>query len=166
MAKRPARPDLTVTFHKVASARPTAWWEAVRRTGGVVRGGYMPIGRGVIPHDLAHMAAESVLGLRHGFWGLLALGATYRHGTRQRATRNGRLLVREHRQQLDAAERLGNHHHDLWVSGKSTPVGAIFDQLAAAWSAVPDEASLVVTWPMLDFVSPEANDALPTTRRS
>jgi len=116
----------------------------------------MPIGRGIIPHDLAHMATESVLGLGHGFWGLLSLGATYRQGTRQRSTRNGRLIIRDHRQELDEAEKLGNHHHELWVGGKPTPVGATFDQLAAAWSSVPDERCLVVTWPTLEIVPPEA----------
>jgi len=27
----------------------------------------MPIGRGVIPHDLGHMATEAHLGIDHGF---------------------------------------------------------------------------------------------------
>ena len=52
--------------------RPRAWWEAVRKTGGRVTGGHMPIGRGRIPHDLGHMATEAHLGIADGFWGLLA----------------------------------------------------------------------------------------------
>src|SRR5215204_179814 len=43
-------PSLTVTFHRVDGSSPSAWWEAVRPTGGRFRGAYMPIGRGRIPH--------------------------------------------------------------------------------------------------------------------
>jgi hypothetical protein len=58
---------LTVTFHKMEESPRRAWWEAIRPTGGRVRGGHMPIGRGVIPHDLGHMATEAHLGIDHGF---------------------------------------------------------------------------------------------------
>jgi len=148
-----------VTFHKIGTDRPTAWWEAVRKSGGVVRGGYMPIGCGVIPHDLAHMATESVLGLTDGCWGLLARGATYRHGTRQRATRRGRELIRDNRVRLHEAEQLGNHRHGTWMRGAATPVGPVFERLAAAWSAVPQGGQLVVCWPTLDICAPA--DATP-----
>lgn len=141
---------LVVTFHKVGTQRPSAWWEAVRRSGGTVTGGHMPIGRGVIPHDLAHLATEAVLQLPNGFWGLLARGATYRHGTQQRPTRTGRSLVRDHRRELREAEALGNHHHGTWVEGGSTPVGPTFDHLAQRWNELPVGGSLAVHWPGLD----------------
>jgi hypothetical protein len=47
----------------------------------MIRGGYMPIGRGVIPHDLVHFATEAHFGIEDGFWGLLARGATFTRGT-------------------------------------------------------------------------------------
>jgi hypothetical protein len=83
MINRRSAPTLLVTFHKVMTPRPTAWWEARRRTGGTCRGGYMPIGRGIIPHDLGHMVSEASLGIDDGFWGLLARGATFRIVTQQ-----------------------------------------------------------------------------------
>jgi hypothetical protein len=143
-------PTLVVTFHKVDDGHsPAAWWEAVRSTRGRVTGGFMPIGRGRIPHDLAHMATESHLVIGDGFWGLLARGATFHHGTRQRATRPGRQLIRDHRRGLDAAEALGNHHHRAWRDGEPTPVGPTFDRLAALWERTPNGGTLVVSWPSL-----------------
>ena len=32
--------------------------------------------------------------------------------------------------------------------GKPTPVAPLFDRLAERWSAVPDNGTLVVCWPM------------------
>jgi hypothetical protein len=141
--------SLRVTFHKQSSPRPHAWWEAVRPTGGRIRGGWMPIGRGRIPHDLGHMATEGHLGLANGFWGLLARGATFNPGTDRRPTWPGRELIRRHRDELDVAERLGNHHHVAWRAGEPTPVGPTFDRLERAWSALPDGGTLTVDWPSL-----------------
>ena len=124
--------------------------EARRRTGGRVRGGYMPIGRGRIPHDLGHLATEGHFEVTDGFWGLLARGATFRHGTDQRATRPGRALIAEHRDGLRAAEALGNHHHSRWASGASTPVAPVFDRFAEAWDATPEGGTLTVAWPSLE----------------
>ena len=36
----------------------------------------MASGRGDLPHDLAQFVVESTLELHHGFWGLLANGAS------------------------------------------------------------------------------------------
>ena len=105
-----------------------------------------------IPHDMAHMAAEAHLGIDHGFWGLLARGATYSHGTRQRPTQTGRRIIRENRAALGAAEGLGNHHHFAWAQGEPTPVAPTFDRLAALWEATADGATLTVQWPSLDVV--------------
>jgi hypothetical protein len=108
----------------------------------------MPIGRGVIPHDLAHYATEAHFGIEDGFWGLLALGATFKRGTSKRTTRPGRALVAANRAGLHAAEQLGNAHHALWSSGKPTPVSPTFDRLAEQWLAVPADGTLTVYWPM------------------
>jgi hypothetical protein len=147
-------PTLTVTFHKVLGHSPTAWWEAVRVKGGRVRGGHMPIGRGRIPHDLGHMATEAHFAITDGFWGLLARGATFDHGTHQRRTRPGRQLIRDNKAGLDAAEALGNEHHFAWRDGKPTPVAPAFDRLARLWDALPDGGTLTLRWPTLEVVEP------------
>ena len=41
-----------------------------------------------LPHDLTHFVVEAGLGLEHGFWNLVANGATFRSLGR-RATRPG-----------------------------------------------------------------------------
>jgi hypothetical protein len=108
----------------------------------------MPIGRGVIPHDLVHFAAESHFGIDDGFWGLLARGATFKRGTDRRVTRPGRALISDNRAGLNTAEHLGNAHHSLWMEGKPTPVSPTFDRLAEEWLAIPDKGTLTVYWPM------------------
>jgi hypothetical protein len=118
----------------------------------------MPIGRGVIPHDLVHLATEARLGLEFGFWGLLARGATFRRGTDRRRTRPGRALIAEHRPDLLQAEALGNAHHQAWLAGRPTPVGATFDRLARLWEALPDGGALGVDWPTLAVRSEAANE--------
>ena len=158
MVRPPAR--LTISFHKVMEPSPLAWWEAVRPTGGVVRGGWMPIGRGVIPHDLGHLATEAHLGISDGFWGLLARGATFKRGTDRRSTRPGRALVAANRAGLQRAEGLGNEHHHAWAQGRPTPVAPTFDRLAAAWTALPDGGTLVVHWPSLALGAPRGEGRL------
>ncbi|MEM9036581.1 MAG: hypothetical protein AAGD18_18440 [Actinomycetota bacterium] len=141
------RPDLSITFHRIADRPDFSSWTAVRRTGSRVSGGYTPIGRGRIPGDLAHLAVEAHFGLDHGFWGLLAKGATFDHGTDQRPTRTGRAIVAEHRAQLADADRLAHRHQTLWARDEPTPVGSAFDELEAAWSAVQPGGSLSASWP-------------------
>ncbi len=159
-----AAPTLTVTFHKVGPPRRNAWWEAVRPTGGRVRGGYMPIGRGRIPHDLGHMASESHFGIEDGFWGLLARGATFKRGTDRRPTATGRALIARHRAGLDEAETIGNAHHWAWVMDRPTPAQPTFDRLAELWSSTPDGGTLTVCWPSLD-VAPGREAAAPVASR-
>jgi hypothetical protein len=141
------RPDLIVRFHKVDAPRPHAWWQATRRTRGTITGGHMPIGRGVIPHDLVHLATEGALGLGDGFWGLLARGATFKRGTDRKRTSFGRALVAANRGELQRAEHLGNEHHARWLAGSATPVAPAFDRLASLWSPLVDGGTLVVEWP-------------------
>lgn len=140
---------LTITFHRDADRLTCAWWEATARGRRPVRGGCMPIGRGVIPHDLAHLAVEAHVGVPDGFWGLLARGATFRRGTDRRPTRPGRTLVADNRRALHDAEQLGNAHHGAWMAGRATPVAPVFDALAEQWRAVPPGGTLTVEWPSL-----------------
>jgi hypothetical protein len=156
MPPRPA-PTLTVTFHKAGRpGQPCAWWEAVRPKGGRIRGGYMPVGRGRIPHDLGHMATEAHLGITDGVWGLLARGATFKRGTDRRTTPQGRELVVRNRAALHRAEGLGNHHHFAWASGQPTEVGPTFDRLERQWAALPDGGTMTVLWPSLEIVEGSA----------
>ena len=154
------QPTLVVTFHR---QERLAWWEAVRPTRGRVVGGYMPIGKGRIPHDLGHMATEAHFGITDGFWGLLARGATFDHGTRQRPTQPGRQLIRDHRAGLQRAEALGNHHHGAWSRGEATEVGPTFDHLARQWDALPDAGTLTIRWPSLEIVSITDDQACTVT---
>ena len=129
----------------------------------------MPIGRGRIPHDLGHMATEAHLDIHDGFWGLLARGATFNHGTRQRPTKPGRQLIRDNRRALAATEALGNHHHATWATGGSTPVAPTFDRLARLWDATPDGGTLTIRWPTLDVDTDTDIDdrrSLSATRRT
>ncbi|MGH9271156.1 MAG: hypothetical protein ACRDZ2_07770 [Ilumatobacteraceae bacterium] len=96
------------------------------------------------------MATEAHFGIEDGFWGLLARGATFRHGTQQRATKSGRQLIRDHRAALAAAEATGNQHHFAWAQGHPTPVAPTFDRLARLWDAVPEGGTLTIQWPTLD----------------
>mgnify|MGYP001140726927 FL=1 len=63
-------------------------WEAVRarrtRVPGCCMGGR--VRADTLPHDLAGFVIEGGLGLRHGFWGLIAEGATF-NSMRKRRTR-------------------------------------------------------------------------------
>jgi hypothetical protein len=117
----------------------------------------MPTGRGVIPHDLVHLATEAMLGLEFGFWGLVARGATFRRGTDRRRTRPGRALIAVHRSDLHQAEALGNAHHQAWLDGRPTPLAPTFDRLARLWQDLPDGGSLQVEWPTLAVGSEAAS---------
>jgi hypothetical protein len=143
---------LTVTFTKHEDGhQPAASWEAVSPGGRRERGAYMPIGRGRIPHDLAHLLVEGHLGIDDGVWGLLARGATYKRGTSRRPTEPGRAIVRDNREALDHAEGLGNHHHHAWRNGEPTEVASTFERFAAAWRALPGGGTLTVEWPSLEL---------------
>ena len=153
---------MTVVFHRMAERPSFSWWEAEPAGRRRFSGGHMPIGRGVIPHDLVHLATEAELGLEFGFWGLLARGATFRRGTDRRRTRPGLALITTHRAELDRAELLGNAHHHAWRTGLPTELGTTFDRLAALWGTVPPGGGLTVGWPGLDV----GRTPRPSGRRS
>ncbi|MGI9053834.1 MAG: hypothetical protein ACR2HQ_14530 [Ilumatobacteraceae bacterium] len=98
------------------------------------------------------MATEAHFRINVGFWGLRARGATFKHGTQQRATQPGRHLVRDNRARLGAAEAIGNEHQFAWAMGKRTPVGLTFDRLSRLREALPDGNTLTVRCPTLEFV--------------
>jgi len=136
-----------VTFRKVESGQCD--WEAVRarrtrvpgcRMGGRVREGHLP-------HDLAGFLIEGGLGLRHGFWGLIAEGATFT-SMRKRPTREGRALIAAHRAELDSAEARVHAEEHLLEHGGDSPLRPEWDAMVARWAALSVGEVLELEWPL------------------
>jgi hypothetical protein len=98
-----------------------------------------------VPHDLAGFVVEQALDVRHGFWGCVAEGATFRSLGRRR-TQPGRALVRAHAGDLDDAERRVNAAVQAWLAGAPTPATTALDDALARWRALPEGGELVLTW--------------------
>jgi hypothetical protein len=135
---------MQIAFYKVDEGRLCAWRAHVpkRRP---FEGTTMASGP-TLPHDLAQFVAESTLGLPHGFWGLLAAGATF-ESVRRRRTRPGRQLIRANHAALMATEHLVNGHVAAWRAHAPTPLGPALDAMLARWRALPVGAELRVEWP-------------------
>jgi hypothetical protein len=136
---------MRVTFHKRALGR--CYWEAVRtkraRVPGCQMGGY--VRPGALPHDLAQFVVEAGLGLRHGFWGLVADGATF-ESLGKRRTREGRAVIRAHRDALNAAEALVNAEVQVLEAGGYSVVREEFDRIATQWAQLPEGGTLELVW--------------------
>src|SRR5215468_11180684 len=78
---------MQVVFYKVDNGRLCAW-VATPPKGKRFQGTTMASGRD-LPHDLAQCVVEATLGLQHGFWGLLANGATFKSVVGRRRTQPG-----------------------------------------------------------------------------
>jgi hypothetical protein len=136
---------MQVAFYKVDHGRLCAWVATPpkRRR---FQGTTMASGRD-LPHDLAQFVVEATLGLQHGFWGLLANGATFKSVVGRRDTKPGRRLISEHREALNANEHLVNAHVTAWRTGASTPAGPALDAMLVRWRALPVGEELCVDWP-------------------
>jgi hypothetical protein len=99
-----------------------------------------------LPHDLAQFVVEVTLGLKEGFWNLVANGATFKSLGRRR-TKPGRRLIAAHRGALNEAENVVNVHVAAWRDGAPTPVGPALDVMLARWRALPVGGELEVEWP-------------------
>jgi hypothetical protein len=137
-----------VTFRK--EKRGVCMWTAFpakRRPVGAVGGG----GFGTLPHDLAQFVVERELGHRHGFWGCLADGATFRTVARssrgRRRTPQGKAVIAAHVAELDAAEHDAHVHVAAWLGGRPTPVATALDELRTAWLALPEHGELTLEFP-------------------
>jgi hypothetical protein len=121
-------------------------WEADlgkrRRVPGALMGGY---GQG-LPHDLVQYVVEAATGYEHGFWGLVARGATFR-STGRRLTKPGRDVIARHREELRASERLAGAHVAQWQSGEQTPVTVALDGALSQWATVTPADMLTFEWP-------------------
>jgi hypothetical protein len=135
---------MQVAFYKVDNGRLCAWVAAPpkRRR---FQGTTMASGRD-LPHDLAQFVVEATLGLHHGFWGLLANGATFKSVPGRRRTQPGLQLIRAHSQALNSIEHLVNAHVAAWRMGASTPAGPALDAMLARWQVLPVGEELRLDW--------------------
>lgn len=154
---------MIVRFRKLPLG--ACYWEAMRakrtRVPGSHMGGYVPEGH--LPHDLAQFVIEAGLGLRHGFWGLVADGATYA-STGRRRTAEGRAIIAAYREELNAAEAAVNDELRILHAGGESPVKAEFDRVAALWHALPEDGVLELTWSMP--ARPLGSSVRPRVRRT
>ena len=133
---------MVVTFRKVGRG---CSWTALRPPRTKVPGPTMAAGKD-LPHDLSTFVIERALGIRHGFWGCVADGATFRTLGRRR-TPQGKEVIGRHVAELDDAERRVNDVYFAWRAGRTTPVDGELDAMTARWLALDDGGELVVEWP-------------------
>jgi hypothetical protein len=101
-----------------------------------------------LPHDLAHYEVERALGLRHGFWGCVAEGATFQsmtlvQGRRQPAwAERSREVLRRHRGELTEAEALVGLMLELFGAGVDGDEDALRRRLARRWTPAHGGAAI------------------------
>jgi hypothetical protein len=136
---------MEIDFYKVDDGRGCTWVAAPagRRP---FQGSTMAAG-GDLPHDLVHFVVESTLDLQHGFWGLVANGASFKSIPGRRPTKPGRQLIKTHGEALNRAEAIVNEHWWAWRRGAATPMGAALDAMTARWQALAVGEPLRVEWP-------------------
>ena len=135
---------MEVRFGKGKGGRVCSW-TALRRKRIRVPGPSMAAG-GDIPHDLVTFVVEQTLGIRHGFWGCVAEGATFRTLGRKR-TEDGKAVIQRYGKELDEAEWRVNDVYFAWRAGGDTPVDAALDEILATWRNLGEGEELVLTWP-------------------
>ncbi len=136
--------SMQVAFYKADGGRLCAWTAQIPQHR-PFQGTTMASGRN-LPHDLAQFVAESMLALPHGFWGLLAGGATF-ESVRRRRTKPGRRVISTHRAALIATEHVVNAHVAAWRANAPTPVGPALDAMLTRWRALPVGEELRMEWP-------------------
>ena len=137
---------MRVEFTKRAKgSRVDCHWDAVRGKRTRVPGSTMGVGRG-LPHDLAQYVIEAASGYQHGFWGLVAQGATFK-STGRKPTLPGRAVIAAHRHELAEAEKLAGFHMARWEAGERTPIAIALAAALAQWRALSKDERLVFTWP-------------------
>ena len=117
-----------------------------------------------LPHDLAQLVVEAGLDLEHGFWNLVANGATFRSLGR-RPTTPGRELIAAYRAELNEVEGAVNRHVQAWRDGDPTPVAPELDAMLCRWRALPPGEDLVVEWPTRRLPRPPPHVRRTPTRR-
>jgi hypothetical protein len=142
--KRPVL-AMEVVFYKEDDGR-LCGWRATPPHRRRFQGTTMASGRD-LPHDLAQFVVEDALGLEHGFWGLLAKGATFKSVPGRRRTQPGQEIVRAHREDLDDVERVVNAHVTAWRTGAVTPAAPALESMLARWRALRGGEELRLVWP-------------------
>jgi hypothetical protein len=132
-------------FKREHKGRVLAGWEATLNKRTRVPGTMMVAGKS-IPHDLAQYVIEASAGYHHGFWDLVAHGATFKC-TGRRRTKPGRAMIAAHRAELAGAEKLAGLHMALWRARHPSPVTDDLDQALAQWNELLPGQRLVFTWP-------------------
>lgn len=92
---------------------------------------------------------ERTLGIRDGFWGLLAHGGWFPSVPGRRPTPQGRAIVRAHYAALVSVEGTVNRHYLAWQRGEATPLKPALDAMYARWLAVRNGERLALEWPVL-----------------
>ena len=138
---------MLVEFYRGGEGRLCGWiaTPANRRP---FQGSTMAAGRD-LPHDLTQFTIERALGIRDGFWGLLAHGGWFPSVPGRRPTPQGRAIVRAHYAALVSVEGTVNGHYLAWKRGEATPLKPALDAMYARWLAVRDGERLALEWPVL-----------------
>ena len=135
--------SMTVTFRRVGRG---CTWTALRPPRTKVPGPTMAAG-GDLPHDLYTFVIERALGLRYGFWGCVAAGATFKTLGRKR-TPQGKAVITRHLAELDAAEAQVNEIYFAWRAGRSTALDRELDAMLTRWRELPDGGEFTLDWPL------------------
>ena len=103
-----------------------------------------------LPHDLAQLVIERELGLRFGFWGCVADGASFRTlvGGGRKRSRPGVDIIRSHVTEIDEAEHLFHRHLGSWMRGEETPARAALDEALAQWRSITEHGSFEIDFPL------------------
>jgi hypothetical protein len=107
-------------------------------------------GRAVGAHQPAarppQFVVEAGLDLEHGFWNLVANGASFQSLGR-RPTRPGRQLIATYRMELNQVEGVVNAQVQAWRAGRPTPLAPELEAMLRRWRALSPGQALVVEWP-------------------
>ena len=137
---------MRVEFHRTGDGRLCTWTATPprRRT---FQGTTMAAGRD-LPHDLMQFTIERALGIRDGFWGLLAHGGWFASVPGRRPSASGRAIVRAHHAALVAVEGVVNGHYAAWKRNKPTALKPVLDAMYARWLGCRENESLTLEWPV------------------
>ena len=100
---------------------------------------------GDLPHDLYTFVIADALRIEFGFWGCIAVGATFKSLGRKR-TPQGRAVITRHLDELDDAEQRVNEIYFAWRAGQPTPLDTELDSMLSRWRALADGGELVLNW--------------------
>ena len=113
---------------------------------------------GDLPHDLYTFVIEDALGIEYGFWGCVAVGATFETLGRKR-TPQGKAVIARHLEDLDSAEARVNEIYFAWRSGRPTLFDDELDSMLARWRALTESEELTLRWGSRRSTNHQRHDA-------